>query len=173
MSVFFPHRHFGSIYDITPEFLDAEGVRALVLDIDNTLVTYQTERPTDSVVAWIKSMRQSGVGITVASNNGRCRVEKFCEGLDVFFTFKSGKPKPKCIKLSCKRWGIEPHQVAVVGDQIFTDVACARFGGAKAYLVDSLGGRENAFIRFKRMLEKPIIKAYKKRRPGEFSEEKK
>ena len=170
MSLFFPEKHFGSIYDITPQFLDEVGVRALILDIDNTLVTYQTARPTERVIGWINEMRKCGVGITIASNNGHERVEKFCEGLDVFFTYKSGKPKTKCIKLSCKKWGISPREVAVVGDQIFTDVVCANLGGSRAYLVDSLGGRENPFIRFKRLLERPIIKAYRKRRPNEFPE---
>ena len=172
MALFSPKKHFHSIYDITPEYLHTVGVRALVLDIDNTLVTYQTPRPTDNVVEWINLMRSHGVGVTIASNNNRARVEEFCRGLDVFFTYKSGKPGSKCIKLSCKRWGILPREVAVVGDQIFTDVLCANLGGAVSYLVDSLGGRENAFIKFKRLLEKPIIRSYKKHHPDEFSEDK-
>ena len=167
----YPDRHFFGIRDITPEYLAAEGVRALVLDIDNTLVTYQTARPTEDVIGWINDMRAHGVGITIASNNNRERVALFCEGLDVFFTFKSAKPLPKCIRLSCEKFGITPREVAVVGDQIFTDVLCAKFGGARAYLVDSLGGKENRFIRFKRMLEKPIISSYKKRHPSEFGED--
>ena len=169
--MFYPSRHFNSIYEITPEFLAGEGVGALVLDIDNTLVGYGTEKPTPPVIEWINGMRGAGVGITVASNNGRERVEKFCEGLDVFFTYKSGKPLTKCVTLSSKKFGIPKKCVGVVGDQIFTDVLCAKFGGARAYLVDSLGGKENPFIRFKRMLEKPIISSYKKRHPSEFGED--
>lgn len=169
--MFYPDRHFSSIYDITPEILSGDGVRALVLDIDNTLVSYQTERPDKSVSEWINKMRGAGVGITIASNNNRRRVERFCEGLDVFFTYKSAKPLPKCIRLSCKKFGIGKREVAVVGDQIFTDVLCAKFGGARAYLVDPIDGRESRFIRFKRLLEKPIISSYKKRHPAEFLED--
>lgn len=168
--MFYPSRHFNSIYEITPEFLRSEGVGALVLDIDNTLVTYGTEKPTAPVVEWINKMRDSGVGITVASNNGRERVEKFCDGLDVFFTYKSGKPLTKCVTLSSKKFGIEKSAVGVVGDQIFTDVLTASFSGAKAYLVTPLVSPENPFIRFKRLLEKPIISSYKKRHPEEFKE---
>lgn len=168
--MFYPSRHFNSIYEITPEFLFGEGVRALVLDIDNTLVTYGTETPTPPVVEWINAMRGSGIGITVASNNGRERVEKFCAGLDVFFTYKSGKPLTKCVTLSSEKFGIDKKSVGVVGDQIFTDVLCAKFSGAKAYLVTPLKSPENPFIRFKRLLEKPIIRSYKKRHPEQFKE---
>ena len=168
--MFYPSRHFNSIYEITPEFLRGEGVGALVLDIDNTLVGYGTEKPTPPVIEWINGMRGAGVGITVASNNGRERVEKFCEGLDVFFTYKSGKPLTKCVTLSSKKFGIPKKSVGVVGDQIFTDVLTASFSGARSYLVTPLNSPENAFIRFKRLLEKPIIRSYKKRHPDQFME---
>lgn len=168
--MFYPSRHFNSIYEITPGFLAEEGVGALVLDIDNTLVTYGTEKPTEPVIEWINKMRGGGIGITIASNNGRDRVEKFCEGLDVFFTYKSGKPLTKCVTLSSKKFGIPKKSVGVVGDQIFTDVLCASFSGAKAYLVTPLNSPENPFIRFKRVLEKPIISSYKKRHPEQFKE---
>ena len=168
--MFYPSRHFNSIYEITPEFLKGDGVGALVLDIDNTLVGYGTEKPTPPVIEWINGMRGAGVGITVASNNGRERVERFCEGLDVFFTYKSGKPLTKCVTLSSKKFGIPKSAVGVVGDQIFTDVLTASLSGAKAYLVTPLVSPENPFIRFKRLLEKPIIRSYKKRHPDQFME---
>lgn len=168
--MFYPSCHFNSIYEITPEILGRDGVGALVLDIDNTLVTYGTEKPTAPVVEWINKLRGGGIGITIASNNGRDRVEKFCEGLDVFFTYKSGKPLTKCVTLSSKKFGIPKKNVAVVGDQIFTDVLCASFSGAKSYLVTPLNSPENPFIRFKRVLEKPIISSYKKRHPEQFME---
>ena len=167
----FPDIHLHSIYDITPERLKKDGVGALVLDIDNTLVTYQTPVPGDDVKEWIAGMRAAGIGITIASNNHRDRVSLFCEGLDVFYSYDSGKPGTKCIKQSCEKFGLKPENIGVVGDQIFTDVWCARRGGARSYLVDSLGGRENLFIRFKRLLEKPIISSYRKKHPSEFSEE--
>lgn len=170
--MFFPARHFDSVFDITPVFLGACGIKALVLDIDNTLVTYQTEKPTSEVIDWIGGMRRAGIGITIASNNKRPRVEKFCDGLDVFFTWKSAKPLPRCVRLSEKKFGIKRNEVAVVGDQIFTDVLCAKFSGATAFLVTPLKSPESAFIRFKRVLEKPIIKAYKKKHQSEFGEEK-
>ena len=44
---FMPDRCFDDIYMITPEFLLAEGIRAVLLDIDNTLVTYDDPEPTE------------------------------------------------------------------------------------------------------------------------------
>ena len=46
---FVPDIMFENALDIGPELLIAKGIRAVVLDIDNTLVTYGVAEPTDEV----------------------------------------------------------------------------------------------------------------------------
>ena len=167
----FPNKHFKSIFEITPDFLHKENISALILDIDNTLVTYGTAEPTSDVRAWIDTMRSAGIDVAIASNNKKARVDLFCRSLDVFYTYKSAKPMPKCVKLACKSFGKKPSDVAVVGDLIFTDVLCARFSGATAFHVTPLVSPESTFIKLKRILEKPILSMYKKRHPDEFEED--
>lgn len=165
----YPTRHFESVFDITYEFLAQNKIKALVLDIDNTLVTYGTPEPTEEVKQWINTLMSNGIGISIASNNNKERVERFCRGLDVFYTYKSAKPLGKCIRLAKKRFSLDSKSIALVGDQIFTDVLCARASGANAYLVTPLNSPESAFIRFKRMLEKPILSHYRKLHKEEFT----
>jgi len=171
--VFFPDIHFKNIYSITPEYLKERGIRAIVLDIDNTLEPYGTATPNDSVRAWISTIKSSGINIVIASNNNRRRVETFCRDLDVIQMYNSKKPLPVCIKRIRKEFGTKPENVAVIGDQIFTDVLCAKFGGAMAIHVTPINGIESRFIKFKRVLEKPILASYIKRHRDEFTEEEK
>lgn len=171
--MFYPTRHFDSVFDITVDTLKSEGVRAVVLDIDNTLVPYKTEVPDEKVKNWIGSLRSAGIAVTIASNNNAARVEKFCSGLDVTYSAKSGKPLTKCIKVAMKESGAAKKEICVIGDQIFTDILCAGFGGTKSFLLTPIDQNENKFIKFKRMLEKPIISSYRKRHPEQFTEVKK
>ena len=62
-NLFVPDHMFDDIYAITPEFIKSLGVRALVLDIDNTLVTYAVEEPTESVIAWVRGMQEAGMRV--------------------------------------------------------------------------------------------------------------
>ena len=42
-----PEYMFESFSDVTPSFLESIGVRALVIDIDNTLAPYEQDEPDD------------------------------------------------------------------------------------------------------------------------------
>ena len=64
-----PDFMFASYSEVTPEFLASIGVRALICDIDNTLVTYDDARPTDALHRWFRDMESAGVKIAFVSNN--------------------------------------------------------------------------------------------------------
>lgn len=162
-NLFVPDYMFDDIYAITPEFIKSLGVRALVLDIDNTLVTYAVEEPTEEVIAWVRGMQEAGLRLSIASNNHGPRVKKFNEKLGLFIMCESGKPSRKAVKNACAHFGVKPQECAVIGDQIFTDVLCASRAGAVAILVKPIPYNENLFFRFKRVCEKPFIRAYKRR----------
>lgn len=160
---FVPDIMFGSIYDITPDFFISKNIRALVLDIDNTLVTYGMEEPTEDVISWIRGMEEAGLKIAIASNNHKERVDRFNEKLGVLTMYESGKPSRKAVRTACDSFSVKPSECAVIGDQIFTDVLCASRSGALSVLVTPLKYKENLFFKFKRLCEKPFIRAYKRR----------
>ncbi|MCQ2770309.1 MAG: YqeG family HAD IIIA-type phosphatase [Clostridia bacterium] len=169
--MFYPKKHFESIFDISPDFLSSIGIKAVILDIDNTLVTYGTTKPTDEVKIWLSSLKSCGISITISSNNNIERISKFCEGLDVFYTYNSAKPFGKCIRLTKKKYKVKRKEICIIGDQIFTDILCGNWGHIYSILVTPLVSPESSFIRFKRKLEKPVISSYKKKHPEEFGKE--
>ena len=162
-SLFIPDVMFDSVHDISPSYLAERGIRVAVLDIDNTLVTYGMPEPTKEILAWIEALRAGGISVAVASNNSQERVERFNRTLSAFVTYRSRKPSPKSVYAACRHFGVTPAQTAVIGDQIFTDVLCARRAGAFAILVTPLPYKENFFFKCKRLMEKPFIRAYRRK----------
>ena len=158
-----PDRLFENIGTISPSYLRENGIKVLILDIDNTLVTYGEAEPTARVIEWTERMKNEGFSLAVASNNKPERVARFCEPLGLFFVAKSRKPSRRCVTVCCRHFAVTPDKCAVIGDQIFTDVLCARRAGAHAILVTPLPYHENLFFKCKRLLEKPIIRRYKKK----------
>lgn len=164
-SAFEPDYFFENAFMVSPSFLLSRGIDVLILDIDNTLVTYADAYPTDQVKEWINNLKRAGIRLAIASNNHGKRVDTFSESIDVFTVSDSGKPSRKAVDIICRRFNASPRKTAVIGDQIFTDVLCANRAGAAALLVKPLPYRENLFFKFKRLLEKPIIKKFKLKHP--------
>ena len=81
MSKFIPDYVFDSIYDITPEILQSHGIRAVLIDLDGTMVSHKTALPTEEVAAFIRRLEDNGIHVVVFSNNNANRVGTFCEPL--------------------------------------------------------------------------------------------
>lgn len=160
--LFSPDFIFDSIHTITPEFLIGRKIRAVVLDIDNTLVTYGEAEPDEEVCRWVSRLSDAGIGVAIASNNNKDRVRLFNRKLGVFTVHESKKPSRRSVFAVCGRFGAKPEEIAVIGDQIFTDVLCANRAGAAAILVKPIPYAENLFFKFKRALEKPFIRKFRR-----------
>lgn len=55
-------------------------------------------------------------------------------------------------------WARKKSELAIVGDQIFTDVLCARLAGVTSVMVDPIELETFPFFRFKRALERLILR---------------
>lgn len=159
---FIPTKIYDDIYKITPDALTAVGVRGLILDIDNTLVTYDDLKPTESVLAWLNSMHEAGIQTAFVSNNNHERVSCFCEDFACYYHGDSGKPSTKYLYEAMKYMGTTSSDTVAVGDQIFTDVYAAKRAGMRAFLVPPIKDVPTLFFKFKRLLEKPFLRKYRR-----------
>ena len=156
-----PDRIFPDIYAITPEFLAENGVVALVLDIDNTLVTYDDPEPTERVLGWFRKMADAGISCSFVSNNEHERVERFNRSLGFYAHGKSAKPFGKYIRRAMVSMSSSEHSTALIGDQLLTDVAAGKFAGLKLSLfVPPIKDKTTLFFRAKRRLERPFLRKY-------------
>ena len=74
-----PEYIFKTIECIHPDFLAAHGIKALVLDVDNTLTADNSQVLEHTVQAWLDEMRAAGIRLTIVSNNTAKRVRPFAD----------------------------------------------------------------------------------------------
>lgn len=149
------------ITEITPEFLNRCGVKALLLDVDNTMSTHHGMELVDGLSDWISNMLNSGIKLSVLSNSLKKRVEPFANRIGLPFISAGLKPLPFGFLRGVKSLGFKRKQVAIVGDQIFTDVLGGNFSGLKTILLTPIKPESSLRFRFKRKLEKAVYKLYK------------
>ena len=163
MPFFAPDYYFETYAGASVEFLKNAGIRALVLDIDNTLEPYENADPSEGVRAWFSALSEAGISAAFVSNNGKERVERFNKDLGKIAYYKAKKPFPCKIKRAIREMGVSKSETLFMGDQIFTDVCAARFAGIRAALVPPIKDKTDVLTRFKRLLERPIMKCYFRR----------
>ena len=158
-----PDYMFRTFDEITPTFLQELGVRAILADIDNTLAPYEQPEPDERLTAWIKSLSDAGITIAFISNNERERIELFNRTLGVPAYCKSGKPFKKNLVKAMRELGGTRETTVMLGDQLLTDAWAGNAAGLKVIIVPPIKDKLNWFFRFKRWLEKPTVKKFKKR----------
>ena len=153
---------FEKYSDITPEFLIGLGIKALLIDIDNTLAPYEQPEPDDRIKGWFRALHAAGISASLISNNHAPRVELFNRSLGLDAYPDSGKPKSKILLLAMSKMGSDTTNTAVLGDQLLTDALAGHRLGLTALIVPPIKDKTTPFFKFKRMLERPYIRRYKK-----------
>ena len=149
--------------DLTPQWLQAQGIRLLMLDFDNTIVPYTTITPTEKMHAWLEMMAKSGVLLCVVSNSKKDRVKIFCSKYGIDCITHANKPFPKGIKECLNKYQISASECALVGDQIFTDTMGANGCGVTSILVKAIDNH-NIWLKLRHVAELPFIFMARKRR---------
>lgn len=164
MSVsFLPKLMAPSITTLTPELLAGRGIRLLMLDFDNTIVTYYSDIPTQRMEDWLRAMPASGVQLCIVSNSKSDRVQRFCRERNLDCIIRAKKPRGKGIRECLAKYDIPASQAALAGDQIFTDVLGANAQGVTSILVDAIHNH-NIWFKGRHVLELPFIFLARKRR---------
>ncbi len=155
-----PDYIFDSFEDITPEFLKSFGIRALLIDIDNTLAPYEQAEPDERIINWFAALHENGIKAALISNNHPPRVELFNRKLGLDAYPDSGKPKSEFLIKAMEKLGVTADRTAGLGDQLLTDTLAVHRLGMKSIIVPPIKDKKNAFFKFKRRLERPYIKKY-------------
>ena len=122
MKTLYPNLYLKKVEDITIEMLMKNKIKLLILDVDNTLIDYY-KNLSEEVIKWAKEMRGQGKKLYILSNtNNKEKVEKVAQKLEIRYKHFAMKPLKKGFKKIEKETNIKPENIAVVGDQIFTDI---------------------------------------------------
>jgi len=137
-----PELRVARVEDLDTSTLRALHLRGLLLDVDETLLASRAERLDASVEAWVVSLRDAGIHLAIVSNGRPERVRTVARTLAIPGSALTGKPFPWAYRSAARHFGVPTATVAMVGDQLFTDVLGARWAGFRTILVDprSQGG---------------------------------
>ena len=172
MAFSIPDHIFQSFDKITPDFLSSRGIRCVLCDIDNTLVTYDDAEPTEAVRAWLFDLAKADITVIFLSNNTDERVRTFTQSLSNSWYAPASKPLTKTAKKALAKHGFTKGETAVLGDQVFTDVWTGNFlGAAMTLLVPPIKDKTNLFFKSKRFLEKPFLASYRRREKRRLKKE--
>ena len=152
-----------SLTDLTPAFLESQGIELLMLDFDNTIVPYTTNVPTKDMEIWLRCMVRIGIKLCVVSNSKRDRVKVFCRKYGIPCITHAKKPFSNGIKECLELFEMQPQQCALVGDQIYTDTFGANNAGCVPILVRAIHNH-NIWLKLRHVAELPFIFAARKRR---------
>ncbi len=164
MSLFHPTILKNRITEITLEELQTMGVRALLLDVDNTLTKHHSQELPDDVAAWLARMKAAGVTMMLVSNSKEPRVAPFAARIGLAFTHTSCKPLPFGFWRASKALGISLRECMAVGDQTFTDVLGAKMAGVRVAQLIPIETEAGWSFRLRRRLEQPILASYRRKK---------
>ncbi len=158
-----PRRQVNSIYDLALDELWNEGIRGIITDLDNTLVGARVPLATPELVKWLDHLQSLGFKVVIVSNNNETRVSTFAKPLNVPYIHNARKPSVQSFSKAMEWMGLKPEQIAVLGDQMLTDVLGGNRMGLYTILVQPISlVDEGFFTRINRRLEKAARALMKK-----------
>lgn len=165
MDLAVPNEFVDSVFDIDYEKLKNNGYKLLIFDFDNTLTTWRTEKLPNKVLELFENLSKD-FKIMIASNGKEYRfdsVKKQLKKYDIKVMGYSLKPFAFRIKKRIKEFGIKSSHIALIGDQLFTDIIAGNKSGFYTIKVNPISKKERVFTKFLRLLEKISIKTMREK----------
>lgn len=156
----YPKHYCKKITDITIEFLKKNEIKALILDVDNTLIDIDRNL-VEGLIPWHKKISENGIKTIILSNSNKVdKVKKVANDLGIEYIFFGMKPLKRGFKKAVKKLDIPPQNIGAVGDQIFTDIIGANRCNIFPILVEPVAETDIFITKWKRPIEKKIIEKY-------------
>ncbi|EGO61896.1 YqeG family HAD IIIA-type phosphatase [Acetonema longum] len=146
-----------SLYEIDIQALRKNGIKGMILDLDNTIIPWDSSILGPEVLLWLESVLAFGMGIGLVSNNRQKRVGEIARILNVPYVARAFKPAKKGFLSIMGTMSLLPHEVAVVGDQLYTDVLGGNRLGSYTIWVKPLSTQEFIGTKVTRFIEKMTI----------------
>ena len=164
LKMFLPDFSIDKVENINLERLKDLGFDSIILDLDNTLVSWKTKAITEDVKNWIKKAQSLGFKLCIVSNCLlRGRVKFFSDLLNIPFVFRAIKPRKKAFVDALKILDTVPDKTVVIGDQVFTDVLGGNRMGFLTILVVPVDKREFYITILQRTMEKILLSGPRKK----------
>lgn len=162
MDIFIPDIYEQSIYTIDYKKLKKRGIKCLLFDLNNTLASYEIDYPNDELREKMFELEKD-FKVIIVSNSSKNRVRPFKEKLNIDSSFNSKKPLKKKFKKIMNLYNFKDTEIAMIGDELLTDVWGGNRMNFTTILVNGISEEEPLYTRIERYIERKIIKKLNKK----------
>ena len=156
MKRFRPDYYSQNIFDVDVSFFVKRGYKCVLCDLDNTLDAFDELNPSLRVRQFKEKLDKANIKLCIVSNNRASIKSIYCERLGVEGLFSCRKPFAKKINEFITKLNFKKSEVILVGDQLLTDVRCAKNVGIKVILTEPITKKDQWTTKFNRLIDKPI-----------------
>lgn len=128
----------GVLADLPLDVLLAHQIRALVIDVDATLLPRTCVEPSATISRWIESASRQLPLHLFSNNPDRQRIAAIARRFDLPFTAAACKPRRGALRRVLQQLQLPAAQVAMIGDRLFTDVIAGNRLGLFTVLVRAI-----------------------------------
>jgi len=152
-----PNQYLNNIFEVDTDDLWEMGIRGIITDMDNTLVPWSDRSVYPRLAEWFAGLKKKGFQLFIISNNSKERGGELARELEIPAIWYAVKPRGRSYRKALEHMQLPADQVAVIGDQIFTDVLGGNLLGAHTILVKPISEKEFIWTKLMRMLERMVI----------------
>lgn len=149
-----PDAYFRSVLDIDASRLVAQGVRAVFLDLDNTILPRGLHVVPVSTAAWVRGLKDAGLKVCILSNSNKPKVAEVARQLELPAIQGAKKPLGRGFAEALELCGVTSGQAVIVGDQTYTDILGAHRAGMRGILVRPLSDNDLWHTRLLRVVDR-------------------
>ena len=157
MEKYIPDMYKESIYDINYDKLKEIGIKIILLDLDNTLISYKDKIAEQKLMDFIDKLKKD-FDFIIYSNGSKKRVERVKEQLGIEGFYCVNKPLKKRFDKILSKYKYKENEIAIVGDQMMTDIAFGNSVGITTILVKPLSKKEPIWTKMNRFMERKKMK---------------
>jgi HAD superfamily phosphatase (TIGR01668 family) len=130
--------HPGPITDLDVGFLRSQGIRGIVLDVDDTLVPAHGQVIPPGVGGWMEQLKTLGPVWLVSNNLLESRIGDIAQQLHCPYLCGAGKPSRRKLRQALQGMNLPPEQTAMIGDRRLTDILAGNRLGMYTVLVEPI-----------------------------------
>lgn len=158
MEKYLPDIYMKNIYTINYDKLKELGIKCLLFDLDNTIVPFHEKGPRIETKELFYKLKQKGFKIVIFSNSPKLRLKTFKDELNVEIFGNAKKPHTKNFNKILRIVKYEESEVAIIGDQILTDILGGNRAGITTILTTPLEPKDPFWTKPNRFREMRIMK---------------
>lgn len=158
MKILIPDAIEESVFTIDLEQLKSLRISGLLIDIDNTIVPWGVPDIEETFLNWISDTQKAGFKLCLVSNAREQRAVKIAEDLGIPAVGQALKPLNRAFRRGMKLLDLPAEKVAVIGDQLFTDIYGGNRLGLYTILINPLSRTELGATKIMRKIEQTTLR---------------